>query len=223
MLRFAFASILALAPIASQAQQAGTTLAGRIEGNTYVSPTGAFRIEIPVDPLLGGAINDTPMLVSFQDNFSTNISVATVPQDATERWELSTRGTKDYLRFFFNHYAFNEFKRMYAGSSIESALFVPDLLDGALIVYVLLPGGSAFNAAHPMIVPSEKPPVAKRGNLIFIKNGFVYIISTELAERVTEGSAYTMSTHDEDVLLREHLTDIVNRITFLHQKASTDK
>ena len=69
----------------------------------------------------------------------------------------------------------------------------------------------------------SRPAVAKRGNLIFIKNGFIYIISTELAERVTEGSAYTMSTQDENVLLRERLTDIINRITFLPPKASTDK
>jgi hypothetical protein len=222
MVRIAFASILALAPFASQAQQAGARLAGRIEGNTYVSPTGAFKMDIPVNPVLGGAINDTPFLVTFQDNFSTHVSVAAVPQDATERWELSTRGTKDYLRYFFTHYAFNELKRTFKDSSIQSALFLPDLLDGALVVYVLLPGGSEFNGLHPLIAADLKPPVAKRGNLIFIKNGFVYIISTELAERVTEGSAYTLSTHDEDVLLRERLMDIVNRITFLPQKAPSD-
>jgi hypothetical protein len=223
MFRLALASILTLAPLAAQAQQAHPGLIGRIDGNTYVSPTGAYTIDIPVNPVLGGNVFDTPFVVTFQDSFSTHISVASVPQDATERWELSTRGTKDYLKYFFNHYAFNDFLRTYKNASIESALYLPDLLDGALVVYVLLPGGSEFANLHPVLVPDAKPAVAKRGNLIFIKNGFVYIISTELAERITEGSAYSMSTEDENVLLRETLTDIVHRIRFLPAPATPDK
>jgi hypothetical protein len=222
MLRLTFASLLALAPLAAQAQRIQTTLVGRIEGNTYVSPTGAFRMTIPVKAELGGRINDNQIFVSFQDDYSTYVSVVAVAQDATERWELQTRGTKDYLRYFFNHYAFDEFKRAYKDASIESALFIPNLYDGALVVYVLLPGGSVFNGAPPVLVPPTKPQVAKRGNLIFIKNGFIYVISTELAERITEGSAYSMTTHDEDVLLRERLTDLVDSITFL-PAAGSDK
>jgi hypothetical protein len=223
MLRFAIAFILAFAPLASQAQLSHKKLLGRIEGNTYIAPTGAFKIDIPVYASLGGEVADTPIVVSFQDAFSTHISVAAIAQDATERWELETRGTKDYLKYFFNHYALDEFKLSYKDASIESALFLPDLLGGALVVYVLLPGGSEFYALHPVLIPDAKLPVAKRGNLVFIKNGYVYIISTELAERVTEGSAYSMSTHDEDVLLRERLTDIVDRITFLPSPAGSDR
>ena len=65
------------------------------------------------------------------------------------------------------------------------------------------------------IDPARKPPVAKRGNMIFVKNGFVYVISTELAERVTEGSAYTLTQQEEDVSLREKLQDMVAKIHFL--------
>ena len=35
------------------------TLVGRIEGNSYVSPTSSFRVTIPVLPELGGQVVDT--------------------------------------------------------------------------------------------------------------------------------------------------------------------
>jgi hypothetical protein len=63
--------------------------------------------------------------------------------------------------------------------------------------------------------PNRKPPVAKRGNMLFVKDNFVYVISTELAERVTEGSAYALEPAQENVRLREKLTDIVNAMKFL--------
>ena len=57
--------------------------------------------------------------------------------------------------------------------------------------------------------------VAKRGNMMFVKNGFIFVISTELAERITEGSTYHKTTDEEDTLLRDRLLDIANRIRFL--------
>ena len=65
-----------------------------------------------------------------------------------------------------------------------------------------------------VIDPNQKPPVAKRGNMLFVKNGFVFVVSTELAERVTEGSAYSMKPAEENTVLREKLTDMASKIRF---------
>ena len=70
-------------------------LVGRVDGRTYFSPTGAFKVAIPVLPELGGTITDTENVVTFQDDFNTHISIASFPQDATQRWEMSTRGLKE--------------------------------------------------------------------------------------------------------------------------------
>jgi len=222
MSRLVLASILSLAPLLAAAQ-VHPKMFGRMEGDTYVSPTGAFRIKTPLAPGLGGTISDTATTVTFQDNLSVHISIVAVKQDATERWELETRGIKDYLVNFFKTYAFTDFRRTFPGAKAEGALFMPGYLDGSLVAYVLLPGGSMFAASVPSIVPRTDPPVAKRGNLLFIKNGFVFVISTELAERVTEGTAYTKTIEEEDVLLRERLLDIVSRIQFAPQPSGAAK
>lgn len=72
-----------------------------------------------------------------------------------------------------------------------------------------------FASRSPRLVDDDKPPVAKRGNMLFVKNGNVIVISTELAERVTEGSSYKQSADQENDLLKERLIDIANRMRFL--------
>jgi hypothetical protein len=214
MLRLALLSILAFVPLISPAQESGA-LAGRVEGDAYISATGAFRMPIPVDQALGGSLSDTSNIVMFKDNFSTYITIVAKPLDATDRWELSTEGVKGYLVKFLKGTLFPDFQRVDKESKLESVLFAPTMFDGSLIAYVLLPGGSMFAARQPLDGAEAKVPVAKRGNLVFIKNGFIYVISTELAERVVEGSAYTKTTEEENVLLRERLSDIVHSITFM--------
>ena len=59
-----------------------------------------------------------------------------------------------------------------------------------------------------------KVPVAKRGNLLFVRGGHVFVISTELAERVIEGKSYSKTTAEEDELLRTRLLDILSKISF---------
>src|SRR5437868_10211504 len=140
MLRFTFALFFAVAAACSQAQG----LEGKVEGKTYVSPTGIFKVTIPVLPELGGDITDTPNVVTFQDDFNVHVSIAAFPQDATQRWEMSTRGLKDYLIYFFSNFVLADFKQVFQGVQIESAKYVPGMLDGALITSVLLPGGSMF-------------------------------------------------------------------------------
>lgn len=190
-------------------------LYGQIEGRTYISPTGAFKVAIPVLPELGGTVTDTANVVTFQDAFSTYVSIAAFPQDKTQQWEQSTRGTKDYLAYFFANSVLAEYKRAFQGADAESAVFSPKTLDGALFAYLLIPGGSMFMERVLMLGPDSKVPVAKRGNMVFVKNGYIFVISTELAERVTEGSTFKKTAAQEDQILRDRLDDIVNKIQFM--------
>ena len=72
-------------------------LAGKVEGDTYVSATGEFSLPLPVLRELGGKITDTENVVTFTDSYNTHISIACFPQDALQRWELATRGLREYL------------------------------------------------------------------------------------------------------------------------------
>lgn len=214
MLRLSLAILFATAGFTLRAQDPEGSIAGKIEGRSYVSPTGTFRVVIPVLPELGGNITDTPNVVTFQDDFNVHVSIAAFPQDATQRWELSTRGLKDYLIYFFSNFVLADFKQTFAGAQIESAKFIPSMLDGSLLTYILVPGGTMFGDRVAQIGFSDRIPVAKRGNLLFVRNGHVFVISIELAERVIEGSLYKKTTAEEDEILRNRLNDIVGKITF---------
>jgi hypothetical protein len=72
-------------------------------------------VTIPVLAELGGSVTDTPNVVTFQDEFNTHVSIAAFPQDATQRWELSTRGLKDYLVYFFSNFVLPDFKQAFEG------------------------------------------------------------------------------------------------------------
>jgi hypothetical protein len=194
-------------------------LEGKIEGKSYVSPTGVFKVVIPVLPELGGDITDTPNVVTFQDDFNVHVSIAAFPQDATQRWELSTRGLKDYLIYFFSNFVLSDFKQNFEGAQIESAKYIPSLLDGSLLTYLLIPGGTMFADRVPRL-SADRIPVAKRGNLLFVRNGHIVVISIELAERVIEGRSYSKTTAEEDEILRNRLNDIVSKITFAKPPAA---
>jgi len=206
--------------VAAAEDAPGPGLAGRVEGKTYVSPTGVFKVTIPVLPELGGEINDTPNVVTFQDAFNTHVSIAAFQQDATQRWEMSTRGLKDYLVYFFANFVLPDFKQSFEGTQIESAKFNPAQLDGVLVTNILLPGGSMFADKVPQY-DDGRVAVAKRGNMLFVKNGYIFVISTELAERAIEGKAYKKTTAEEDDILRQRLNDIVDKIQFAKLPAVT--
>ena len=223
MHRFALAFIIPLAALMSQSRADGGLL-GRVEGDIYTSPTGAFKVRNPVLPSLGGTIGDTPNLVTFRDAFSTHISVAAFPQDATQRWMYSTTDIKEYLKNFFQQYVLQDFAQNYKNAQLETnARFLPGVLGGSFIAYVLLPGGSMFADRTPVVDPGKPPPVAKRGNMIFVRNGFIFVISIELAERVTEGSTYHKTPDEEDAILRERLVAFANTIEFLPVPAAAAK
>lgn len=202
------------APLWAQPGNDSPGLVGRVEGRTYIAPGGTYRIPIPVLPELGGAISDTENVVTFQDNFNVHISIGRFPQDATQRWELSTRGTKDYLSYFFATYVMPDFTQAFPGGKVESASFWPKLFDGSLVVYTLLPGGSMFTNKRAILTLDDTPAVAKRGNLILVRNNVIYVITSELVERVTERGLYNKTTAEEDQILRERLVETARRMEF---------
>jgi hypothetical protein len=207
---------------AGSAAPAQRPLAGTIQGNRYLAPTGAYSVEIPIYPELGGTIVDTPYVVTFQDDFTTHISIAAFPQDATERWKLETNGPKEYLKDFFLHFVASDFMRTNKHAKVEeNARFVSGIFNGAFIAYILLPGGSMFFNSNYAIAADSKIPTAKRGNMIFVKNGYLYVLSTELAERATEGTAYHKTVQEEDEILRERLIDVTRKMQFASVPSSS--
>ena len=202
-----------LTPVLASAQPTGG-IYGRIDGRNYVSPGGHYRVTIPVLPELGGNISDTQNVVVFQDDYNVHVSIAAFELDATQRWELSTRGLKDYLSEFFTNLVMPDFARMFPDSSIESATFDPNFMGGTLRAHILLPGGSMFAQQIASVRGDEVETVAKRGNLVFIRNNVVYVVSAELTERIIEGPDYKRTTAQEDAILRDRLETIVNNMTF---------
>ena len=214
MLRFLSALLMAAAAASARAEEAPPSLNGTIDAGVYTSPTGAFKMEVPVLPELGGIVRDTEDVVTFKDSVGLQVTVGAFAHDATQRWELSTRGTKDYLIYFFSNFVLRDFKSFCPTASLQSAGFSADFLDGALFTFVLLPGGSMFGDRQAAFGAGDAPPVAKRGNLVFIKNGYTFVISTELSEKVTEGARYTKTTLEEDQILRLRLLDLTKKMQF---------
>jgi hypothetical protein len=208
--------LLAVVAVASGQTDGQGPLLGTMAAGVYTSPTGAFKMEVPVLPALGGIVTDTNNVVTFHDDYGLQITVGAFPQDASLKWEYSTRGNKDYLIYFFSNFVLEDFKRFFPGTHIESAGFSPDFLEGALFTYVLMPGGSVVGN-RAAFTPSGQVPEAKRGNLVFVKNGFTFVISTELSERVTEGKHYNKSTEEENLILRGRLAGVVRKMQFLNQ------
>jgi len=206
------------------AQETGTTLNGHVEGNQYVSPSGVFRVTIPVIAALGGSITDTENVVTFQDSFSTHESIACFKMDTTQRFEDETRGRKDYLIWFFSNFVQADFEQRFTGARIESAHFLPKIQSGSLLTYNILPGGSMF-AAQATVTGIGGTPTAKRGNLVFVNNGYIFVISIELAEKVLESTAYNKTLAEEDALLRQRLLDLLGKMSFaaLPAQNSSDK
>ena len=191
-------------------------LTGRLEHDTYFSANGAYKVEIPVRSETGGTITDNLNVVTFQDDYNILYIIASFPMDTSQRWEVSIKTRQEYLQGFFAQYVLPDYRRAFSGVQVESSgSFMPKLFDGSLVIFTLLPGGSMFASKLPSIDPNRPPPVAKRGNMMFVNRGFVYVISTELAERVTEGSAFHMTLAEEDLALREKLVDLAQKIQFL--------
>lgn len=205
--------LLLLVTVRAQVAAPPPTLYGEIKGSNYIAPGGRFRMSVPVLPELGGQVHDTENVVTFDDPVSTHVSVACFPFDMTQKWEFETRGVREYLEFFFREFVFSDFDTRFPGSTNEASLFSPQLRDGALFVFSLLPGGSAFEGRNTLLDANARPTaVAKRGTLLFVQNGCVFIISAELAERVTQRAAFQKTPEQENEILRTRLVELAARI-----------
>ncbi len=209
----AFSTLLLFTSMMVSAQPTAE-LYGSIEGNNYISPNRSYSIQIPILPELGGTIEDTPTAVVFRDAYNVHVSIGAFPQDASQRWELSTTGLQEYLPKYFSTYVMPDFVGMFPGSKVESAAFAPNQFGGALLCFTLMPGGSMFLPEVGSLGTDAPVPVAKRGNLVFIYNHTVYVISVELAERVIVGTMYSKTTEEEDAILKKRLQEIVSTMRF---------
>jgi hypothetical protein len=204
-------SVLAVATTAQELPATG--LYGEFRNGHYISHAGHFRISVPVLAELGGKIFDTENVVTFTDEVSTHVSVAVFPLDLTNKWELETRGVKEFLAFFYAEHVLANFARRFAGVATERSVFTPELRNGALFVFTLLPGGSAFQSKATVVeTPGAPLPAAKRGTLLFVERGSIFILSTELAERVTQSSAFQKSADEENEILRTRLIALAGRM-----------
>ncbi|HUJ45349.1 MAG TPA: hypothetical protein VLW52_17260 [Opitutaceae bacterium] len=187
---------------------------GKVADGVYTSPSGLYKVPIPVLPELGGNIMDTLNVVTFEDDFSTHISIGAFPLSRELKWEYETRGAKDFLVYFFTNIVMPDFIARFPGASLEdNGIFLPKYQDGSMIVFTLLPGGSSF-VQRVTLGATREPVVAKRGNLCFVKYNTVLVVSTELAERVLERSTYHKTVDEENAILRKRLMDIVGKMQF---------
>ncbi|HLP26622.1 MAG TPA: hypothetical protein VK477_13155, partial [Acidobacteriota bacterium] len=114
--------LLVLTSARAQVATPPPSLYGEIKGTTYVAPGARFRMTIPVLPELGGQIHDTENVVTFDDPVSTHVSIACFPLDLSNKWELDTRGIRDYLEYFFKEFVFPDFAQRFSGSTNEASL-----------------------------------------------------------------------------------------------------
>ncbi|HEY0967144.1 MAG TPA: hypothetical protein VGD88_07145 [Opitutaceae bacterium] len=214
-------SILILAVTAvglcSSGRAQSTTLGERTAGGRYRPPSGVYSVAIPVLPELGGQVDETEFVVTFRDAFTMHASIACFPMDATQRWENETRGRRDYLIWFFTNFVQGDFQQRFPGAAVESARFIPSVQDGALLTYMLLPGGTMFVERLAM-ASGEAPPVAKRGNLLFVRGGHIYVLSIELAEKVLERRTFNKTVAEEDAMLEARLSDLLAKMEFTPAK-----
>lgn len=77
-----------------------------------------------------------------------------------------------------------------------------------------------FSDRVPQLGTSDRVPIAKRGNLLFVRNGHIFVISIELAERVIEGRAYKKTIAEEDEILLQRLNEMVTKIQFARPPAA---
>ncbi len=208
-----FATVLGGGISRSRADEGSKPILGRIIQNQYLPPSETYSITLPVQPEFGGSVTDTADVVTFQDEFTLHASIACFRMDSAQEREDQTRGRRDYLVWFYRQQVHSQFKRRFPGASIDSARFIPEMLGGSLLVYSRLPGGSMFKVLLGSSL-SESTTEACRGNMLFVQDNHLFVVSVELAKLLLDPEAMALSPEGKQELLRKQLLDIVGRITF---------
>jgi len=186
-------------------------LHGRVEADRYFAPGDAYSVPVPVFHGTESAIMDTAEIVVFKDKVSTLLTIAAFKMPTYEKWRFEGMEPKEYLIAFFRDNILRDYRHEFPESTIESARFLPNIFAGAMAAFTLMPGGSAFAAPASPVAP---PSVAKRGHLVFVRNGYIYVIAIELAERVTQPATYKLTTQEEDRLLFDRLSTVLIALRF---------
>ena len=198
------------APTEAAAQPETPELCGQIDEGLYHAPSGAYAVPLPVLRGDAAVVMDTDTVVVFKDKLSVLVTIAAFPMPAFARWQHATQTPRDYLVAFFRDNILRDYTKEFPESRVETVKFLPEYHDGTLLVYTVMPGGSAFDLDPVSAsLPGHAPGVAKRGHLVFVKNNFVFVLAIELAERVTKRSEFQLSTADEDRVLLERLVTVV--------------
>jgi len=191
-------------------------LYGSLEDGVYTAPGKTFQIKIPVLEELGGDIADTPNTVTFDDNSDVHINIGVFPLTPQLKAELDSRGIKNFLIYYFSTFILPDYGKAFPGARLEEdAFFTTKCQNGAIFLYLLLPGGSHFEQQTRFTPNIPIPPVVgKRGNVCFIRSGSVFIVSVELADRAIQRSTYNRPAAEENVILRKRLTDLLDKMSF---------
>ncbi len=199
------------APRVEPAPAAAPKLLGRIEGDRYIAPGAAYSVPVPVLHGANATIMDNGEIVVFKDKVATLLTIAAFPMPPVARWEFETTPAKDYLIAFFRDNILRDYVREFPGSTIESARFLPEVFGGAMVAFTLLPGGSVFTPPAPRTPPGL---VAKRGHFVFVREGRIYVLAVELAERITRTADTALTTAEEDQVLFDRLVTVLAAMRF---------
>jgi len=193
-----------------------SVLMGKMVENRYTAPSGSYSITLPIQLELGGVVTDTKDVVTFQDEFRIHASIACFKMGSSHQREIQTRGRRDFLISFFREQVHTQFKRRFPGAEIDEARYMPEVLGEALLVYNTLPDGSMFSDQTSVSSSQDSVVLVKRGNLLFLKDQHLYVISVELAKFLLgDKDSPKFSEEEKRALLRKELLDLAGRITFL--------
>ena len=199
------------APLEESAPAAAPKLLGRIEGDRYIAPGEAYSVPVPVLHGDNATIMDNGEIVVFKDKVATLLTIAAFPMPPVARWEYETTPARDYLIAFFRDNILRDYVREFPGSTIESARFLPEVYGGAMVAFTLLPDGSVFTPHTPRPPPDL---VAKRGHFVFVREGRIFVLAVELAERITRTVDTVLTTAEEDQVLFDRLITVLAAMRF---------
>ena len=178
----------------------------------YVSPVGNFTVAIPVDPESGGRMQDEPGTVGFSDDFGKLFRIDYFQQidPQAEDQKIAEFGAETYLKSLLDSYVSQAILEPLSGSSILSESYLEDLQDGAYFMVVDMPKGATISVSKNG-APSERLD-AYRGIIVFIQNGFSYVIS---CQRVIMEDEAPNGIEEEAADLQEQLENFIDTMEFM--------